>query len=69
MRSKKCETATSESNPGDANLPIGILCFCTVANREIGVPRFRQPTPELKFKLGHYPAETVIGKIGDFKVE
>jgi hypothetical protein len=26
------------ANPGNANLPIGVLCVGTVANREIGVP-------------------------------
>ena len=54
VRSKKFEAATSESNPRNANLPIGASCFCTVANREIGGPRARQPTPELKFNLGHF---------------
>jgi hypothetical protein len=55
MRWKKCEAAISAFNPGNVNLPIGVLCFRTVANREIGIPRVRQPTPELKFKLGQYP--------------
>jgi hypothetical protein len=53
MRSKKCEAATSQSNPGNANFPIGDGAEEQNANREIGVPRVRQPTPELKFKLGH----------------
>ena len=55
MRSKKCEAATSASNPGSANLPIGDATEAENANREIGAPRIREPTPELKFKLGHYP--------------
>ena len=54
MRSKKCETAISESNPGNANLPIGDGATAQNANREIGVPGVRQPTPALKFKLVHY---------------
>jgi len=54
MRSKKCEAATSESKPGNANLPIGDGAEAQTANREIGVPRLRQPTPELKFRLGRY---------------
>jgi hypothetical protein len=62
MHSKKCEAATSESNPGNANLPIGDGAEAQNANREIGVPRVRQPTPELKFKLGHYPSSPFPGK-------
>jgi hypothetical protein len=58
MRSKKCEAATSESNPGNANLPIGDGTEAQNANREIGVPRVSQPTSELKFKLGHYGIKT-----------
>ena len=38
MRSKKCEAATSESNHGNANLPIGDGAEGQNANREIGVP-------------------------------
>ena len=53
MSSKKCEAAISESNPGNANLPIGDGTEAQNANRKIGVPRVRKPTPELKFKLGH----------------
>jgi hypothetical protein len=54
MRSKKYDAATSESNPGNANLLIGDGTEAQNANREIGVPRVLDPTPELKFKLGHY---------------
>ena len=39
--------------PGNANLPIGVLCFGAVANREIGVPRFHPPTRSPKFKFGY----------------
>jgi hypothetical protein len=60
MRPKKCEAATSESNPGNANLPIGDGAEAQNANREIGVPSVRQPTPELKFKLGHYPVDASL---------
>ena len=48
MRSKKCKAATSESNPGNANLPIGDGTEAPNVNREIGVPKVRKPTPELK---------------------
>jgi hypothetical protein len=43
-----------ESTPGNANLPIGDGTEVQNANREIGVPRVRQSTTELKVKLGHY---------------
>jgi hypothetical protein len=56
MRSKKREAATSESNPGNANLPIGDGTRAQNANWETGVPRVRQPTPKLKFKLVDYVA-------------
>ena len=58
------------ANPGNANLPIGILCFGTVANREIGVPRGRLRSRSFTFlrihfsKLGHYRpcrSDTVCG--------
>jgi hypothetical protein len=39
MNSKKCEAATSESNPGNADLPIGGGTEVQNANREIDVPR------------------------------
>lgn len=52
MRSKKSETATSESNRGNANLTIGDDTEARHANRETGVPRVRQPRPEPKLKLG-----------------
>ena len=48
------------ANPGNANLPIGVRCFGTVANREIGVPRGRLRSRSLAFlrtqfsNLGHY---------------
>jgi hypothetical protein len=63
MRSKKCEAATSESNPGNANLPIGDGREAQNANREIGVPRVRQSAPELKFKLGHYRGLPLLDKL------
>jgi hypothetical protein len=53
MYSKKCEAATSESTPGNAYLPIGDGTEAQNANREIGVPRVRQSTTELKVELGH----------------
>jgi len=54
MRWKKCDNATWEYNPGNANLPIGDGAEAQTANREIGVPRVLQRAPELKFKLGRY---------------
>ena len=37
-------------NPGNANLPIGVLCFGTVANREIGVPRLESEIAAVHFR-------------------
>ena len=35
----KFESSCRGEKPGNANLPIGVLCFATVANREMGVFR------------------------------
>jgi len=44
--------ANRREKPRNANLPIGVLCFATVANREIGVPRQGKPRTLLRFPLG-----------------
>ena len=63
LRSKKCEAATSESFPGNANLPIGDGTEAQNANREIGVPGVPQSTTELKVNLGHYPILRRLNRI------
>ena len=47
--------------PGNAILPIGVLCLPTVVNREIGVPRFQPQQLESTLKLGHYHLFCVLG--------
>ena len=62
--------ATSGSDPGNANLPIGDGTEAQDANREIGVPRIRLPATELTFELGldrRSPKEIYGGGLGQLK--
>ena len=54
--------------PGNANLPIGDGTEAQNANREIGVPRARQPTPERKFKIRTLSKRADISRATDTKM-